>query len=435
LSVKDGVEAATDGGEPEIFPLQEGLIPPWSPEPEEQPDVVVRGLVRSSADSWTVTLFLVNEQREPEHHRDEAWVFQPELRVESPDGAPIFQHRSTGGRAIPSDEEQAMAMLYRHHVGFAIGHGVSTHADIVPGDPTRAIRLSTRAVPSYDVPRTEAPTSAEVPGLADLVLDMKELAETPAAELPNKLTPLATAYAAWIAEQTVRIDGPAAGLGDYRHVAEQAIAECHHARDRIQAGIDLLAQHAQAAQALRQWIEDPARRKHDRSFHEAHTQWRKTRHMEYPELGYPGLRYVLLHSFAHALMHQLTLECGYTSASIRERIYSLYPEQEGDPTAGILLYTAAPDSEGTLGGLVGLGVPDQLGQHLDGALERMQTCTSDPLCAEHITLQDRSLHEAACHACLFLPETSCERGNKYLDRSVLVPTVNRADLAFFETTG
>ncbi len=103
--------------------------------------------------------------------------------------------------------------------------------------------------------------------------------------------------------------------------------------------------------------------------------------------------------------------------------------------AGILLYTAAPDSEGTLGGLVRLGIPDQLGQHIDGALERMQTCTSDPLCAEHITLQDRSLHEAACHACLFLPETSCERGNKYLDRSVLIPTVNRADLAFFETTG
>ncbi len=187
--------------------------------------------------------------------------------------------------------------------------------------------------------------------------------------------------------------------------------------------------------ALRLWIEGLARRKHDRTFLEAHTQWRKARHMEYPELGYPGLRYVLLHSFAHALMRQLTLECGYTSASIRERIYSLYPEQEGGPMAGILLYTAAPDSEGTLGGLVGLGIPDQLGQHIDGALERMQTCTSDPLCAEHITIQDRSLHQAACHACLFLPETSCERGNKYLDRSVLIPTLNRADLAFFETTG
>jgi hypothetical protein len=183
--------------------------------------------------------------------------------------------------------------------------------------------------------------------------------------------------------------------------------------------------------AIQNWIADPSRRSHDRTFFDAHIQWRKARRRDYPELGYPGLRYVLLHSFAHALMRQLTLECGYSAASIRERIYSLNPEHEYGPMAGILLYTAAPDSEGTLGGLVGLGMPDQLGRHIDGALEQMQSCTSDPLCAEHTCLQDVSLHEAACHACLFLPETSCERGNKYLDRSVLVPTVDRTNLAFF----
>jgi hypothetical protein len=115
--------------------------------------------------------------------------------------------------------------------------------------------------------------------------------------------------------------------------------------------------------------------------------------------------------------------------------YALSPEHEQGPMAGILLYTAASDSEGTLGGLVGLGMPNQLGRHLDGALERTRSCTSDPLCAEHTGLQDTSLHEAACHACLFLPETSCERGNKYLDRSVLVPTVDRIKLAFFEMSG
>src|SRR6266536_815348 len=182
------------------------------------------------------------------------------------------------------------------------------------------------------------------------------------------------------------------------------------------------------------WMERSASHKHERTFLEAHMQWRKARRMEDPARRYPGLRYVLLHSFAHALMHQLTLECGYTAASIRERIYALSPEHEQGPMAGTLLYTAAPDSEGTLGGLVGLGVPGQLSRHLDGALERMQSCTSDPLCAEHTGLQERSLHEAACHACLFLPETSCERGNKYLDRSVLVPTVERTDFAFFKTS-
>jgi hypothetical protein len=72
------------------------------------------------------------------------------------------------------------------------------------------------------------------------------------------------------------------------------------------------------------------------------------------------------------------------------------------------------------------------GRHLDHALERMSLCSSDPLCAEHVPTLDGSLHAAACHACSFLPETSCERGNKYLDRSLLMVTVEKDDLAFFE---
>jgi hypothetical protein len=100
--------------------------------------------------------------------------------------------------------------------------------------------------------------------------------------------------------------------------------------------------------------------------------------------------------------------------------------------AGILIYTAAPDSEGTLGGLVRLGEPQVLGRHIRCALQAMTLCASDPLCAEHDPPQDGlTLHAAACHACLFSAETSCERGNRYLDRSVLVETVHRKDLAFF----
>jgi hypothetical protein len=96
------------------------------------------------------------------------------------------------------------------------------------------------------------------------------------------------------------------------------------------------------------------------------------------------------------------------------------------------IYTAAPDSEGTLGGLVTLGETANLEQHLDQALEGLEICSSDPLCAETTPEQAfMSLHGAACHNCLFLPETSCERGNRYLDRTVLVPTMERAEFAFF----
>lgn len=184
--------------------------------------------------------------------------------------------------------------------------------------------------------------------------------------------------------------------------------------------------------ALQQWQRLPAAQQQELVFLESHVQWRHARHLIPLEANFPGIRYVLLHTFAHALMRRLTLECGYTAASIRERIYALSPESEGGPMAGILLYTSAPDSEGTLGGLVSLGRPEQLGWHIEGALEDMQHCASDPLCAEHNSREDHTLHEAACHACMFIPETSCERGNKYLDRSVLVRTVERGNLAFFK---
>ena len=171
----------------------------------------------------------------------------------------------------------------------------------------------------------------------------------------------------------------------------------------------------------------------DGAFLEAHRRWRIARKLDPPEDFYPGVRYVLLHSFAHAIIRQLAVECGYTTAALRERIYSRNPGEDKPEMAGVLIYTAAPDSEGTLGGLVSLGKPQTLERHLDQALDNMRLCASDPLCAEHHPYRDgNTLHAASCHACLFAPETSCERGNKYLDRAVLVSTVELNDLAFFE---
>ena len=166
-------------------------------------------------------------------------------------------------------------------------------------------------------------------------------------------------------------------------------------------------------------------------FVRAHRQWRAAKGLD-PQDGFPGMRYILLHTFGHAIIRQLSVECGYTTASIAERVYSSGPDEDGPTMAGVLIYTAAPDSEGTLGGLCSLGRPSRLGRHIDEALDRMRLCASDPLCAEHLPTIDTTLHAAACHACTFLPETSCERGNKYLDRSVLVDTVERTGLGFFE---
>ncbi len=187
-----------------------------------------------------------------------------------------------------------------------------------------------------------------------------------------------------------------------------------------------------AEQPLMAWLARPAVKAHGRRFHEAHTAWRAKRGIPDPEGKFPGMRFVLLHSFAHALMRRIAVECGYAAAGLRERLY--VRDEEGlPPMAGVLIYTSAPDSEGTLGGLVHLGRPDTLRRILRYAFEDVALCSSDPLCASHQPgIDGLTLHGASCHACLFSPETSCERGNRYLDRSLLIPTLERIDAAFFK---
>lgn len=179
---------------------------------------------------------------------------------------------------------------------------------------------------------------------------------------------------------------------------------------------------------LHMWAGRPAVTAIDARLRAGHAGWRRRRGLD-PHEGYPGVRHVMLHTFAHLIIRELALECGYNAASIRERIYA--DVGEGRDQAGILIYTAAADSDGTLGGLVELGRPENLGRLLQQALDRAYVCASDPLCAEHDPSKDQSLHGAACHACSFVSETSCERGNRHLERALVVPTLETAAAAYF----
>lgn len=180
------------------------------------------------------------------------------------------------------------------------------------------------------------------------------------------------------------------------------------------------------------WEKDSEVQRLTSEFFESHRRWRRLRKIEPNNAGFPGIRYILLHSLAHALMRQISLDCGYTAASIRERLYCRGADEKHGPMAGILIYTSASDSEGTLGGLVNLGEPSSLGRHLSQAFEGLKICASDPLCAEHRPSMDgHGIHGACCHGCLFAPETSCERGNRYLDRSTLIETWAGRPLRFF----
>jgi hypothetical protein len=178
---------------------------------------------------------------------------------------------------------------------------------------------------------------------------------------------------------------------------------------------------------LQRWEATPGVEKRARLLLQGHRGWRTARKLDDGE--FPGVRYAMLHTLSHLLIRELALECGYNAASIRERIYA--DVGGDDPQAGILIYTAAADSDGTLGGLVELGRPQNLGRLLSQALGRAGICSSDPLCSEHDPGKDRSLHAAACHACSFVSETSCEKGNRYIDRALLIPTLEATDAAFF----
>lgn len=147
---------------------------------------------------------------------------------------------------------------------------------------------------------------------------------------------------------------------------------------------------------------------------------------------FPGTRYMLLHSLSHALMRQLCLNSGYSSSSLRERIYSRRGNSKGESMAGILIYTATPDSEGSLGGLVELGKTNNFHNVLWKALNEARLCSGDPLCAEHTPETVGDLNGAACHSCMLAAETSCERSNRFLDRSLLVKTVSNLDVHYFK---
>lgn len=135
-------------------------------------------------------------------------------------------------------------------------------------------------------------------------------------------------------------------------------------------------------------------------------------------LDVPEPRFVALHTIAHLLIRRLAFASGYSSASLRERIYA--HDDRPDRTAGILIYTAAGDAQGTLGGLVRLGSPDKLVPLMLAALVDADVCSNDPVCIESDRQGASSLNLSACHGCALVSETSCETGNRLLDRQLVL---------------
>ena len=134
----------------------------------------------------------------------------------------------------------------------------------------------------------------------------------------------------------------------------------------------------------------------------------------------PSSRFILLHTFAHLLIRQLSFECGYSASSLRERLYSKVSSDSAEAMAGILIYTADSDSEGALGGLVRQGKKDRFISTVMTALERGTWCSGDPVCKELPGQGMMGLNRAACHSCALVSETSCTCHNTFLDRMLVI---------------
>ena len=126
--------------------------------------------------------------------------------------------------------------------------------------------------------------------------------------------------------------------------------------------------------------------------------------------------FVWWHTLSHAIINILSIDSGYSAASIRERIYFECDNDGTNARGGALLYTSQPSGDGTLGGLI--GIASNFERLVDHTRERMQNCSNDPLCSSQ-TLEKNRINGAVCYACLMLSETSCENSNSLLDRNLL----------------
>lgn len=141
-------------------------------------------------------------------------------------------------------------------------------------------------------------------------------------------------------------------------------------------------------------------------------------------------KFLLLHTISHLLIKQLSFECGYSIASLKERLYCS-DSNDGYVMAGILIYTASGDSEGTMGGLVRQGRQDTFPNIYKKAIESAMVCSNDPVCSLSQGQGRDSLNLSACYSCSLIPETSCEEFNVFLDRGTVVGTYENRSMGFY----
>lgn len=243
-------------GGTQILRLEEGRIKPFIIDPESE-NVLIQGTVSRelSNHSRLVSFFLVNNQIRPNQNQDAAWVFQPELKVKSPEGKAIFFCKPYWDANEIDAELKDLNMIYRKKVEFAVGHGIAVHSTPAVDDYEKATEIRTVVLPEYEVPVTETPglEPEDRPAMQKLfqdgLMDMRHLAELPQDELLAGLNILIDDYSEWIKEEWQKTDLPE--LKNYQDSAKSAIEHCEEILERLREGLQVISDNPLALDAFR----------------------------------------------------------------------------------------------------------------------------------------------------------------------------------------
>ena len=173
----------------------------------------------------SVSVFVVNHRKALEANRDGAYIFQPELTLTSEEA--LVPRPNLRGHDSTDWDDKVGDLQYRDAVEYAVGHNVSAVALSTEGQPCHEVR--TAWMPTANVEKVEPTKIAGVEFRMAALAD----AETPDA-LRALLSPMIGEYTKWIGEQ-VSPDDPKRA-----RVAAELLLNAGRARDRIQAGLDVL---------------------------------------------------------------------------------------------------------------------------------------------------------------------------------------------------
>ncbi|MFO0675732.1 MAG: DISARM system helicase DrmA [Polyangiaceae bacterium] len=201
-----------------------------------------RGLVPKG--TRYATVFLVNQRTAYEKpEQDRGFIFQVDLSL-SFESSFVARPNLRGAQKSDDIDERVGDLQYRDCFEFGVGHGISVQATTEgSGSAVRCCRVSTSWLPTVEVEKV-VPSQVE-----QVELRMPELAALKDGDaLRRAVGNLAAAYSAWIGGQRGKLESD---LSDARRETADALLNAAKiAKDRIEAGIKVLAEDGRAFEAF-----------------------------------------------------------------------------------------------------------------------------------------------------------------------------------------